>query len=1253
MQQIVRLQANAERSNAVAPAHVSLARMTAHPVIGNQALLRCLSPVQRGLQRQLEIGAANDPLEHEADAAAEHVMRMPAKVSSGVPAKLTRKCAACEENERQGAPGKCSACAAKDADAGTLRRQPAPAPAPAPGPAAAQAAHVFQAEGVNIILRPSCATTGGFSFAIVEAAVRDALDKIFNSTCIDASHRQAMQANLRKHGFEFRAADSANLQNAGACAEGTGFSIPANIVTLGTAALQATCGPLASTVLHEIVHIIRGFFAEALPRSCEASCYAQPGDPTLCRDTDVSGRRHPPPGPTPAPAPAPAPQAPPKLRRDAAGSGGDALAGGRVPGSVHDVLRQPGETLDADTRGFMESRFGYDFSDVRIHRDARAAASARDVAARAYTVGNHIAFGGNAYRPADVEGRKLLAHELAHVVQQGDTGGAAAPAPIPALRRDFDSTMQICHRVLNSRNFDVTGGTVSVSLRATFGASDDSPDASCPAPGYFFISLEKNGVVRDSEIGTHPVPFGVRAMRTWSGLEDGSYHLMIWTSNGNPNCCVTGDISVHTGASAPTVAVPGLSTEACYDGDQLYVSKGGATAACPALTGTVGDPTPPGQYCVRPQGEAQVSGGLRGRLLQDRSKWFLLEPQFTTTRSRMMLHPGIMSAGCITVMDRGCFDRMAAVLNAGARSSATGYDGYPPGNSAGVENTPRAVSCVGTLSVVGRVGGCNTASGGAPAPAGHDRAPPPKMPERTAPARVARAPLRRAPDRRLRRQGNPPSPGSAGGSDPGDWLKLFPQASRDGATAPHLTLEQFKKPTDPVLHDADKGGSGAQLTADQQAARDRVAAARATVPAVHFNLHSFNEGYGYEYGGRNTAQPSSLTADPSKAGDPKAQRSQAVRQAVFDEVIGSEGGTSAINAYDSARLTWGPGMTMSGPLKGMLGRVFANQTAHNAFLKQGIDWNGSSFLVFNEANNSIETGNDALNLIQGRKDLLSVFVAVAEAPDTGQVVADADMAELDKRIAGMPQEIHDTWDIDVLRVAFHIDYGRSADGYSTRRSDYVATGGDMMKVLMVWGRSAAGKAEANGAWMISSTGFKLAMPQFQKWGHGVAWKAIQAVCPVPVTMTRADARSRAELKDHVLIRTLAETGGEPAGFYIIPQPPQPFPGGGGPPTASDPAYYALYELNGEPPETQLARAQRYSAGELDQLIDAWDKRNLRGSFNIALGLVLKAVRLRKTKKKPKSGPDLDADALLGSADFATVQTNEPARATMISNYLSR
>ena len=91
-----------------------------------------------------------------------------------------------------------------------------------------------------------------------------------------------------------------------------------------------------------------------------------------------------------------------------------------VPPIVHDVLRSPGEPLDAETRRFMESRFGHDFSRVRVYTDAHAAESARAVKALAYTVGSRIAFGAGQYRPGTAAGEKLLAHELAHVMQQGD-----------------------------------------------------------------------------------------------------------------------------------------------------------------------------------------------------------------------------------------------------------------------------------------------------------------------------------------------------------------------------------------------------------------------------------------------------------------------------------------------------------------------------------------------------------------------------------------------------------------------------------------------------------------------------------------------------------------------------------------------------------------------------------------------------------------------------------------------------------------
>ena len=86
---------------------------------------------------------------------------------------------------------------------------------------------------------------------------------------------------------------------------------------------------------------------------------------------------------------------------------------------ISDILSQPeGSPLDSSTRGFMESSLDHDFSNVRIHRDPRAAESARSVNALAYTVGNDIVFESGQYSPASTEGRKLIAHELIHVIQQ-------------------------------------------------------------------------------------------------------------------------------------------------------------------------------------------------------------------------------------------------------------------------------------------------------------------------------------------------------------------------------------------------------------------------------------------------------------------------------------------------------------------------------------------------------------------------------------------------------------------------------------------------------------------------------------------------------------------------------------------------------------------------------------------------------------------------------------------------------------------
>jgi len=109
-----------------------------------------------------------------------------------------------------------------------------------------------------------------------------------------------------------------------------------------------------------------------------------------------------------------------------------------APPIVHEVLAAPGHALDTATRTFMEPRFGHDFSHVRVHTDERAAESAEALKARAYAVGQHVVLGSGQPLPETVSGRRLLAHELAHVVQAD--AAASNPArlfsPVEALERE-------------------------------------------------------------------------------------------------------------------------------------------------------------------------------------------------------------------------------------------------------------------------------------------------------------------------------------------------------------------------------------------------------------------------------------------------------------------------------------------------------------------------------------------------------------------------------------------------------------------------------------------------------------------------------------------------------------------------------------------------------------------------------------------------------------------------------------------------
>jgi Domain of unknown function (DUF4157)/Putative peptidoglycan binding domain len=124
---------------------------------------------------------------------------------------------------------------------------------------------------------------------------------------------------------------------------------------------------------------------------------------------------------------------------------------------IYDVLRRPGQPLDAAARVFMEPRFGRDFARVRVHADDQAAASASALRARAYTLGNRIVFGAGQYAPGTASGRSLIAHELTHVLQQGSASRPMRQAAPAAPEKEEE-------RVASGEGMEVGGGLSEVNV---------------------------------------------------------------------------------------------------------------------------------------------------------------------------------------------------------------------------------------------------------------------------------------------------------------------------------------------------------------------------------------------------------------------------------------------------------------------------------------------------------------------------------------------------------------------------------------------------------------------------------------------------------------------------------------------------------------------------------------------------------------------------------------------------------------------
>jgi len=236
-------------------------------------------------------------------------------------------------------------------------------------------------------------------------------------------------------------------------------------------------------------------------------------------------------------------------------------------------VKSGGRPLTKKARSEFEHAFDIDFGKVRIHTDSQAVQMSQDIGAQAFTHKNHIFFNEGKYNPEAIEGKRLLAHELTHTIQQqtfnksnvwGEltlsnpkdaaeqeavsaanrvvTGRSVrvtqsvSPYVLSAWRGIFDITT----RLPKSRKFSVTSGFVRVESTTRW-----RRPASCPAKSKYTITLWRyRWYMWDKDHGSKSYPVPGTGIQTWGKLPKSTYYLEIYWPNTNSNCRIDGNLNV-------------------------------------------------------------------------------------------------------------------------------------------------------------------------------------------------------------------------------------------------------------------------------------------------------------------------------------------------------------------------------------------------------------------------------------------------------------------------------------------------------------------------------------------------------------------------------------------------------------------------------------------------------------------------------------------------------------------------------------
>ena len=371
-----------------------------------------------------------------------------------------------------------------------------------------------------------------------------------------------------------------------------------------------------------------------------------------------------------------------KLQDDATESNSASLSG------QLNTSKGRGSSLRTSHNRPMSRSFGHDFSRVRIHTGAVAHTMNSELNARAFTHGSDIYFNEGEYAPHTSKGKELLVHELTHTVQEE-----------PSIIRRKKSKDASCSKYVNGEIgvskkprgllsndvfFHSSGKLVIADFGIGWGSVKESAKSSQLLKEWL-NRLENNSSYTNIEIvgysdchGDYSLNSylrGRRAQKVKSLLGPnalskvtyirGAPHAEYLESNYTPknrarNRAVTIKFDTNVVFDKSSVISVSNPHTACFDGNQIKVQQGNRMHTCDAASSKT--PAPDGLYCIREQGQAQRPERW---YRSSHKSWYLLEPQFKTSRSRMHLHPGSTSKGCIIVKDKKCFKRLQILLTGG------------------------------------------------------------------------------------------------------------------------------------------------------------------------------------------------------------------------------------------------------------------------------------------------------------------------------------------------------------------------------------------------------------------------------------------------------------------------------------------------------------------------------------------------------------------------------------------------------------